>query len=56
MTHQKKVGFLSSSVIPITSDFDQRLFGHDANADQVGFSMSLTERPRRSASGGESLG
>lgn len=28
---------VSRSVIPITSDLDRRLFGHDANADQVGY-------------------
>ncbi|HVU79617.1 MAG TPA: LLM class flavin-dependent oxidoreductase [Gaiellaceae bacterium] len=28
---------VSRSVLPITSDLDRRLFGHDANEDQVGF-------------------
>jgi alkanesulfonate monooxygenase SsuD/methylene tetrahydromethanopterin reductase-like flavin-dependent oxidoreductase (luciferase family) len=48
---------VSRSVIPITSDFDRRLFGTDANDDQVGwldgaisrFGRSYTEEPDRIA-------
>jgi alkanesulfonate monooxygenase SsuD/methylene tetrahydromethanopterin reductase-like flavin-dependent oxidoreductase (luciferase family) len=38
-------------VIPITSDLDRRLFGADANEDQVGWLDGATSRFGRSYSG-----
>src|SRR5262249_58495589 len=39
------------SVIPITSDLDRRLFGADANKDQVGWLDGATSRFGRSYTG-----
>jgi alkanesulfonate monooxygenase SsuD/methylene tetrahydromethanopterin reductase-like flavin-dependent oxidoreductase (luciferase family) len=41
----------SRSVIPITSDLDRRLFGNDANEDQVGWLDGAISRFGRSYSG-----
>ena len=42
---------VSRSVIPITSDLDRRLFGGDANADQVGWLDGAISRFGRSYTG-----
>jgi alkanesulfonate monooxygenase SsuD/methylene tetrahydromethanopterin reductase-like flavin-dependent oxidoreductase (luciferase family) len=42
---------VSRSVIPITSDLDRRLFGADANADQVGWLDGAISRFGRSYTG-----
>jgi alkanesulfonate monooxygenase SsuD/methylene tetrahydromethanopterin reductase-like flavin-dependent oxidoreductase (luciferase family) len=42
---------VSRSVIPITSDLDRRLFGTDANEDQVGWLDGAISRFGRSYSG-----
>jgi alkanesulfonate monooxygenase SsuD/methylene tetrahydromethanopterin reductase-like flavin-dependent oxidoreductase (luciferase family) len=42
---------VSRSVIPITSDLDRRLFGHDANDDQVGWLDGAISRFGRSDTG-----
>jgi alkanesulfonate monooxygenase SsuD/methylene tetrahydromethanopterin reductase-like flavin-dependent oxidoreductase (luciferase family) len=42
---------VSRSVIPITSDLDRRLFGNDANEDQVGWLDGAISRFGRSYSG-----
>ena len=42
---------VSRSVIPITSDFDRRLFGDDANVDQVGWLDGSLSRFGRSYAG-----
>src|SRR4029453_3298231 len=43
---------VSRSVIPITSDLDRRLFGADANEDQVGWLDGAISRFGRSYTGG----
>jgi alkanesulfonate monooxygenase SsuD/methylene tetrahydromethanopterin reductase-like flavin-dependent oxidoreductase (luciferase family) len=42
---------VSRSVIPITSDFDRRLFGHDSDQDQVGWLDGALARFGRSYTG-----
>ena len=42
---------ISRSVMPITSDFDRRLFGEDANEDQVGWLDGAISRFGRSYTG-----
>jgi alkanesulfonate monooxygenase SsuD/methylene tetrahydromethanopterin reductase-like flavin-dependent oxidoreductase (luciferase family) len=42
---------VSRSVIPITSDLDRRLFGRDANQDQVGWLDGAISRFGRSYTG-----
>ena len=42
---------VSRSVIPITSDLDQRLFGNDANEDQVGWLDGAISRFGRTYTG-----
>ena len=42
---------VSRSVLPITTDFDRRLFGTDANADQVGWLDGAISRFGRSYTG-----
>jgi alkanesulfonate monooxygenase SsuD/methylene tetrahydromethanopterin reductase-like flavin-dependent oxidoreductase (luciferase family) len=49
-TRQPRVS-VSRTVIPITSDLDRRLFGADANEDQVGWLDGATSRFGRSYSG-----
>src|SRR5205807_2649837 len=49
-TRQPRVS-VSRSVLPITSDLDRRLFGADANDDQVGWLDGATSRFGRSYSG-----
>jgi alkanesulfonate monooxygenase SsuD/methylene tetrahydromethanopterin reductase-like flavin-dependent oxidoreductase (luciferase family) len=48
--HEPRIS-VSRSVIPITSDLDQRLFGDDANEDQVGWLDGAISRFGRSYTG-----